>query len=109
MEEDKIAKRAEELKDEMSQLLAKVGKHLKGPAEIALVGSATILSLPASAAILPTIAAYMGFGAYLWQRENQNNSLRKLEQQIQRIGANLEDSALNFDEFMELFIQFMGV
>jgi hypothetical protein len=130
MEEDKIAKRAEELmkldssidremarflardeakKDEMSQLFAKVGKLLKGPAEIALVGSAAILTLAASPAILPTIATYMGFGAYLWQRENQNNSLRKLEQQIQRTGANLEDSALNFDEFMELFIQFMEI
>ena len=109
MEEDKTAKRAEELKDEMSQLLAKVGKHLKGPAEIAFVGSATIFSLAASPGILPMIAAYMGFGAYLWQRENQNNSLRKLEQQIQRTGANLENSALNSDEFMELFIQFMEI
>jgi hypothetical protein len=109
MEEDKIAKRAEELKDEMSQLLAKLGKLLKGPAEIALVGSTAILTLAASPAILPTIATYMGFGAYLWQRENQNNSLRKLEQQIQRTGANLENSALNFDEFMELLIQFMEI
>jgi hypothetical protein len=141
MNEDQIAKRADELMkldssidkdmalflarseaktDETRLLIAnlwnqmKVGagkawKDLKSPAEIGLVGSTAIVGLAASPGLLPGIAAVMGFGAYFWQRENQNNSLRKLEQQIQKTGANLEESTLNFDEFMELFIQFMEV
>ncbi|MCA1992913.1 MAG: hypothetical protein LDL41_12890 [Coleofasciculus sp. S288] len=112
MNEETIPERTQQLiakTDETRQLIAKVGKLLKGPAEIALVGSTAIVGLAASPGLLPGIAAVMGFGAYFWQRENQNNSLHKLEQQIQRTGASLEESTLNFDEFMELFIQFMEI
>ncbi len=130
MNEDKIVKRAEQLMkpntsihreealslarcevktDETADLVSKVWKRLKGPAEIAFVGSATIAGLAASPSLLPFIAAITSFGGYLWQRENQNNSLLKLEQKIQETGMNLAQSTLNLDEFMELFMQFMDI
>lgn len=90
----------------------KVWKQIGSPAEMGLFGLTSAVNLKAALSGSPElllIAAQMGFGVYLWQRENQNNSLRKLEQHIQRTGANIEESTLDFDEFMELFIQFMEV
>jgi hypothetical protein len=122
MNEDKIVKRAEqalslaryEVKtDETADLVSKVWKRLKGPAEIAFVGSATIAGLAASPGLLPFIAAITSFGGYLWQRENQNNSLLKLLKLVlkleQKMDMNLAQSTLNIDEFMELFMQFMDI
>jgi hypothetical protein len=88
----------------------KVWKQLKGSAEMLAFGSTSAVSLEAALSSSPElllIAAQMGFGVYLWQRENQNNSLRKLEQKIKKIQDKLNQPALNFDEFMELFLQFM--
>lgn len=99
----------EAITEEREKLLPRIGKQLKGPAEIALVGTAAVASLVAAPGVLPGVAAYITFGAYLWQRENQNNALKKLEQQTQRRSVTLEESPLNFDEFMELFIQFMEI
>jgi hypothetical protein len=113
MDEDKIAEQTQQqiakTDEETRQLIAKVGKRLKGPAEIALVGSTAIVGLAAAPGLMPGIAAVMGFGAYLWQRENQNDFLRKLEQQIHRTDAKLNVSTLKPDEFMELFIQAMEI
>jgi hypothetical protein len=130
MNEDKIVKCAEQLMkentsinweealslarykdkaDETPDLVSKVLKRLKGPAEIALVGSATVAGLAAAPSLLPFIAAITSFGGYLWQRENQNNSLIKLEHKIQETDINFAQSALNLDEFMELFMQFMDI
>lgn len=99
----------EAITEEREKLLPRIGKQLKGAAEIALVGTGIAASLAAAPGVLPGVAAYMSFGAYLWQRENQNNALEKLEQQIQLRGVTLEESPLNFDEFMELFLQFMEI
>jgi len=130
MNEDKIVKRAQQLMkenssinreealslarykvktDETTDLVSKVWKRIKNPAEIALVGSATVAGLAAAPGLLPFMAAITSFGGYLWQRENQNNSLLKLEQKIQKTDMNLAQSTLNLDEFMELFMQFMDI
>lgn len=132
MDENKIAERAEQIKalgcdselalsiakdeaktDETRQLIDKIWKQLwkhgQGSAEIGLIGLPLIASLAASPGLLPGIAAVMNLGVSLWQRDNQNKCLGKLEQQIQHSGANLDQSPLNFDEFMELFYQFMEI
>jgi hypothetical protein len=130
MDEDKIPSdreiasflaRWQTQQDERTSLLAsvfkefKVGaekawKQLKGSAEMGLFGLTSAVSLEAALSSSPDlllIAAQMGFGVYLWQRENQNNSLRKLEHKIKKIEAKLDEPALKFDEFMELFLRFM--
>jgi hypothetical protein len=78
MNEDNIVKRAEQLMkenssinreealslaryevktDETANLVSKVWKRLKGPAEIAVVGSAAVAGLAAAPGLLPFIAA----------------------------------------------------
>ena len=88
----------------------KVWKQLESTVEMGVFGLTSAVNLKAALSGSPElllIAAQMGFGVYLWQRENQNNSLRKLEQKIKKIQDKLNQPVLNFDEFMELFLQFM--
>ena len=132
MDEHQIAERAEQIKalgydselawkiakaqaktDETKQLIDKIWKQLRkhgqSPAEIGLIGLPLIVGLAAYPGPLAGIAAVMSFVVSSWQRDNQNKCLGKLEQQIQQSGANLDQSPLNFDEFMELFYQFMEI
>ncbi|MEQ9550329.1 MAG: hypothetical protein RIM23_12000 [Coleofasciculus sp. G3-WIS-01] len=134
MDDSKIAKRTKEIielgydpdlakniaKDEASteetrNYIAKIWQYLKGEGdlkgaiEISAAGAAAAVNLAASPGVLAAVAAYMSFGASLWGKKNQNNALKKLAQQIQQRGASLENSPLNFDEFMDLFLKFMAI
>lgn len=69
MDEDKIAEQTQQLiakTDETRQLIAKVGKRLKGPAEISLVGSTAIVGLAAAPGLMPGIAAVMDKQVYCY-------------------------------------------
>jgi len=132
MDEDKIAERAGQIialgidsemawklakdeakPEEIKQSIAQVWNKIKGSTEIGLAGLVQILTLLSSP--VPLVAGATGFGflSYLWGREQQNKLLDELQKQInERINetnAKLNEPALSFDEFMELFVQAMDI
>jgi hypothetical protein len=130
MDEDKIAERAGQIialgidsemawklakdeakPEEIKQSIAQAWNKIKGSAEIGLAGLVQILTLLSSPVPLAAGATGFGFLSYLWGREKQNKLLEELKKQIdERINetqAKLDEPAISFDEFMELFIQAM--
>jgi hypothetical protein len=95
------------------QLRTKVLKHLKSFWDIGLAGLPQILTLLSSPSPLVLGATASGFVASVWGREQQNKLLDELQKQInERINetnAKLNEPALSFDEFMELFVQAMDI
>ncbi len=103
----------ESITEETSNYIAKIWQHLKGDLkgaiEISATGTGIAASLAASPGVLTAVSAFIGFGTYLWGRENNINALKKLAQKLQKSGASLEESPLNLDECRELFLQFMEI
>jgi hypothetical protein len=95
------------------QLRTKVLKHLKSVWDIGLAGLPQILTLLSSPVPLVLGATASGFVTSVWGREQQNKLIDELKKQInERINetnAKLNEPALSFDEFMELFVQAMDI
>lgn len=99
--------------EEEKQFRTKVLNKLKSVWDIGIAGLPQILTLLSSTTPLVLGATVSGFVVSVWSREQQNKLLDKLNKQlnerINETNAELNKPALNFDEFMELFVQAMDI